>query len=118
MPGCMPLDGSLGFQPSFSVGRVMYSPVVLARSALLTYLSLPFAVAVVCAWQIPVAARPGIVAHADCAVACRCCRMALIQRRCSLILGVVFNVKEFHVLSLTCSQCGHGTIFDFIRFQD
>ncbi len=50
-------DGSLGFQPSFSVGRVMYSPVVLARSALLTYLSLPFAVAVVCAWQIPVAAR-------------------------------------------------------------
>jgi hypothetical protein len=26
---------------------------------------------------------------------------------------LVFNVKELHVLSLTCSQCGHGTIFDF-----
>jgi hypothetical protein len=62
--------------------------------------------------------QAGIVAHADCAVACRCRRMALIRRRCSLILGVVFNVKEFHVLSLTRSQCGHGTIFDFIRFQE
>ena len=26
---------------------------------------------------------------------------------------LVFNVRELHVLSLTCSQCGHGTIFDF-----
>ncbi len=26
---------------------------------------------------------------------------------------LVFNVKELHVLSLTCSQGGHGTIFDF-----
>ncbi len=26
---------------------------------------------------------------------------------------LVFNVKELNVLSLTCSQCGHGTIFDF-----
>ena len=26
---------------------------------------------------------------------------------------LVFNVKELHVLSLTCSTCGHGTIFDF-----
>jgi hypothetical protein len=26
---------------------------------------------------------------------------------------LVFNVKELHVLSLTCSECGHGTIFDF-----
>src|SRR5580658_7983347 len=25
----------------------------------------------------------------------------------------VFNVKELHVLSLTCGKCGHGTIFDF-----
>jgi hypothetical protein len=26
---------------------------------------------------------------------------------------LVFKVKELHVLSLTCSECGHGTIFDF-----
>jgi DNA-directed RNA polymerase subunit RPC12/RpoP len=26
---------------------------------------------------------------------------------------LVLNVKELHVLSLTCSECGHGTIFDF-----
>jgi len=26
---------------------------------------------------------------------------------------LVFNVKELHVLSLACSNCGHGTIFDF-----
>jgi hypothetical protein len=26
---------------------------------------------------------------------------------------LVFNVKELHVLSLTCAACGHGTIFDF-----
>ncbi len=26
---------------------------------------------------------------------------------------LVFNVKELHVISLTCAQCGHGTIFDF-----
>lgn len=48
-------DGSLGFQPSFFVGRIMYSSIVLTRSAMLTYLSLPFAMAVVCAGQI----RPG-----------------------------------------------------------
>jgi hypothetical protein len=28
---------------------------------------------------------------------------------------LVFKVKELHVLSLTCSDCGHGTIFDFKR---
>jgi len=50
-------DGSLGFQPSFFMGKIMYTSIVLTRSALLTYLSLPFAMAVVCAWQIPVAAR-------------------------------------------------------------
>jgi PAP2 superfamily len=50
-------DGSLGFQPSFAVGRVMYDSAFLTRSALLTYLSLPFAMAVVCAWQIPRAAK-------------------------------------------------------------
>ena len=50
-------DGSLGFQPSFWMGRIMYGSLVLSRSAMLTYLSLPFAMAVVCAWQIPVAAR-------------------------------------------------------------
>jgi hypothetical protein len=26
---------------------------------------------------------------------------------------LVFNVKELHVISLTCAHCGHGTIFDF-----
>ena len=26
---------------------------------------------------------------------------------------LVFKVKELHVLSLTCSEYGHGTIFDF-----
>jgi hypothetical protein len=26
---------------------------------------------------------------------------------------LVFNVKELHVLSLACGNCGHGTIFDF-----
>jgi hypothetical protein len=50
-------DGSLGFQPSFLMGRIMLGSIILARSAFLTYLSLPFAMAVVCAWQVPVAAR-------------------------------------------------------------
>lgn len=50
-------DGSLGFQPSFFVGRIMFTSLALTRSALLTYLSLPFAMAVVCAWQIPPGAR-------------------------------------------------------------
>lgn len=26
---------------------------------------------------------------------------------------LVFNVKELHVISLTCVHCGHGIIFDF-----
>ncbi|MGO9946869.1 MAG: hypothetical protein ACLPWG_08495 [Steroidobacteraceae bacterium] len=26
---------------------------------------------------------------------------------------LVLNVKELHVLSLACGNCGHGTIFDF-----
>jgi hypothetical protein len=26
---------------------------------------------------------------------------------------LVLNVKELHILSLTCASCGHGTIFDF-----
>jgi hypothetical protein len=26
---------------------------------------------------------------------------------------LVFRVKELHVLSLACANCGHGTIFDF-----
>jgi hypothetical protein len=50
-------DGSLGFQPSFLMGKIMYGSVILTRSAMLTYLSLPFAMAVVCAWRTPVAAR-------------------------------------------------------------
>jgi len=50
-------DGSLGFQPSFAVGRVMFTHLFLARSAFLTYLSLPFAMAVVCAWKTPPTAK-------------------------------------------------------------
>ena len=26
---------------------------------------------------------------------------------------LVFGVKELHVMSLACANCGHGTIFDF-----
>jgi hypothetical protein len=26
---------------------------------------------------------------------------------------LIFNVKELHVISLACGNCGHGTIFDF-----
>jgi uncharacterized ferredoxin-like protein len=26
---------------------------------------------------------------------------------------LVFHVKELHVLSIGCANCGHGTIFDF-----
>ncbi len=50
-------DGSFGFQPSFFMGKLMYNSIVLTRSAMLTYLSLPLAMAVVCAWQIRVGAR-------------------------------------------------------------
>jgi PAP2 superfamily len=50
-------DGSLGFQPSFWMGKIMYTSLALTRATLLTYLSLPFAMAVVCAWKIPVAVR-------------------------------------------------------------
>lgn len=47
-------DGSLGFQPSFVIGQVMYRSLFLTRLTLLTYLSLPFAMAAVCAWRIPI----------------------------------------------------------------
>lgn len=50
-------DGSLGFQPSFSLGRVMYDSILLTSTSMLIYLALPFAMAVVCAWQIPAGAR-------------------------------------------------------------
>ncbi len=50
-------DGSLGFQPSFTLGKVMYDSIFLTSSSILTYLALPFAMAVVCAWQIPLGAR-------------------------------------------------------------
>jgi hypothetical protein len=50
-------DGSLGFQPSFFLGRILYDSLLLVRTSMLTYLALPFAMAVVCAWQIPVGAR-------------------------------------------------------------
>jgi hypothetical protein len=26
---------------------------------------------------------------------------------------LVFNVKELHVISIACANCGHGTTFDF-----
>jgi hypothetical protein len=52
-------DGSLGFQPSFVMGRVLVDSRTLTISALLTYDSLPFVMAAVCAWHIPVGAvRP------------------------------------------------------------
>lgn len=50
-------DGSLGFQPSFFLGRILYDSLFLTRTSMLIYLSLPFAMAIVCAWQIPVGAR-------------------------------------------------------------
>jgi hypothetical protein len=50
-------DGSLGFQPSFWMGRIMYPSLILTRATLLTYLSLPFAMAVVCAWHVPLRAK-------------------------------------------------------------
>jgi hypothetical protein len=50
-------DGSLGFQPSFAVGRIMFDSTLLTRSALLTYLSLPFAMATVCAFRIPAGSK-------------------------------------------------------------
>jgi PAP2 superfamily len=50
-------DGTLGFQPSFVMGRILFESVLLTRCALLVYLSLPFAMAVVCAWQVPVGER-------------------------------------------------------------
>lgn len=45
-------DGSLGFQPSFTVGKIMYDSIFLTRASMLTYLALPFFMALVCAWQI------------------------------------------------------------------
>jgi len=50
-------DGTFGFQPSFAVGRLLYHSLILTRCALFTYLSLPFAMAVVCAWQVPAKQR-------------------------------------------------------------
>ena len=47
-------DGSFGFQPSFLVGSAMVDSRILTKSALLTYDSLPFVMAAVCAWHIPV----------------------------------------------------------------
>lgn len=50
-------DGSFGFQPSFAIGKIMYDSIFLTRTAMLTYLALPFAMAVVCAGQIRRGAR-------------------------------------------------------------
>jgi uncharacterized SAM-binding protein YcdF (DUF218 family) len=46
-------DGSFGFQPSFFAGTLMGNHLLLHHAALLTYLSLPFAMAVVYAWDVP-----------------------------------------------------------------
>jgi hypothetical protein len=50
-------DGSLGFQPSFSAGKIMYNSIFLTRASMLTYLALPFAMAIVCAWEISAETR-------------------------------------------------------------
>jgi len=46
-------DGSLGFQPSFLAGRAMAASTVLRIAALLTYVSLPFVMALVYALRLP-----------------------------------------------------------------
>jgi len=46
-------DGSFGFQPSFLAGRAMAASAVLRIAAVLTYVSLPFMMAVVYALRLP-----------------------------------------------------------------
>jgi PAP2 superfamily len=46
-------DGSLGFQPSFLMGRAMAASPLLRIAALLTYTSLPFVMALVYALRLP-----------------------------------------------------------------
>jgi hypothetical protein len=46
-------DGSLGFQPSFLMGRAMAASWLLRMACLLTYISLPFVMALVYALRLP-----------------------------------------------------------------
>lgn len=46
-------DGSFGFQPSFLIGRAMAASAVLRVAASLTYVSLPFVMALVYALRLP-----------------------------------------------------------------
>lgn len=46
-------DGSLGFQPSFLMGRAMATSSILRVACLLTYISLPFMMALVYALRLP-----------------------------------------------------------------
>lgn len=46
-------DGSLGFQPSFALGRVLASSSIFRVACLLTYISLPFIMALVYALRLP-----------------------------------------------------------------
>lgn len=46
-------DGSLGFQPSFLMGRAMAASMILRVAASLTYISLPFVMALVYALRLP-----------------------------------------------------------------
>ncbi|HLW88646.1 MAG TPA: phosphatase PAP2 family protein [Terriglobales bacterium] len=47
------VDGSFGFQPSFLMGRAMATSSVLRVACLLTYISLPFVMALVYALRLP-----------------------------------------------------------------
>jgi hypothetical protein len=47
------VDGSLGFQPSFLMGRAMAASSILRIACLLTYVSLPFVMALVYALRFP-----------------------------------------------------------------
>jgi hypothetical protein len=46
-------DGSLGFQPSFLMGRAMAASTLLRFAALLAYVSLPFVMALIYALRLP-----------------------------------------------------------------
>lgn len=47
----------------------------------------------------------------------RFARLPIFMQRAGTLLmseqELVFHVKELHVISLACSNCGHGTTFDF-----
>ena len=53
------VDGSLGFQPSFIIARAMAASFVFRMACMVAYLSLPFIMALVCAFRMPKdAAKP------------------------------------------------------------